>query len=93
MKIKDKDFNKTLELLNTAIQLLPKNDDIITYAYDLRGQCQFELDNFNLAIEDWEKAVEINKEPAYSLNNLGNIYVLLNNLPKAITFYESSLSM
>ncbi|HRJ04462.1 MAG TPA: hypothetical protein PK605_08680, partial [Ignavibacteria bacterium] len=93
LKIKDKDFNKTLELLNTAIQLLPKNDDIITYAYDLRGQCQFELDNFNLAIEDWEKAVEINKEPAYSLNNLGNIYVLLNNLPKAITFYESSLSM
>lgn len=48
---------------------------------------------YNEAIEDYNKAIERNKEYAVAYNNRGNCHFCLKNYPKAIDDYSEAVRL
>jgi tetratricopeptide (TPR) repeat protein len=59
--------------------------------YQLRGKNYLELENFELAKKDFEKASELNTKDALSIELLGDVYAKEENYEKAIEFYNQAL--
>jgi len=59
--------------------------------YRLRGQNYLELENFELAKKDFEKASELNIQDAFCIELLGDVYAKEENYEKAIEFYNQAL--
>lgn len=60
-------------------------------AYALRGKCQIELDNYNLALDDFNKAVNINPQEAEYLYYKGMCEWRLKRVSACIQDLEKSL--
>ncbi|MGG6297765.1 CHAT domain-containing protein [Leptolyngbya sp. AN02str] len=71
-----------------------------------RATQQYQVSQFQEALQSWEQALEIYRNPAVqaifpqsrmgegrTLNNLGNVYADLGQYQQAIDFYEQSLSI
>ena len=56
-------------------------DDLL---YGLRGQCKYEMDYFKDAIEDFNKAIEINPENEESINLRNQCIQKLDNISDAL---------
>ncbi|MDA8572233.1 tetratricopeptide repeat protein [Flavobacteriaceae bacterium] len=59
--------------------------------YILRGQNYLELENFELAKKDFEKASELDIQNALCIELLGDVYAKEENYEKAIEFYNQAL--
>ncbi|CAF4639194.1 unnamed protein product [Rotaria sp. Silwood2] len=57
------------------------------------GVVFFHLENYTHALEMYSKALDINIQPEVIYNDMGNIYVKLNQCQIAIEFYARSLSL
>src|SRR5574344_2431057 len=55
------------------------------------GNCYFKQRNFQMAINVWEKAIEVNPLDSYAYANLGNLYFAQNNIEKAISVWTGAL--
>lgn len=61
--------------------------------YRLRGQNNFGLEKFDLAKKDYEKALELNNNDAFTLELIGDVYAKENKYNKAIEFYTQALEI
>ena len=58
-----------------------------------RGMAQERIDNFETAIEDYSKAIEINQNYANAYNNRGNIKAKQQDYKEAIKDYDRALGL
>ena len=58
-----------------------------------RGVAHFSLDNKDLALKDFNKALLLNPNNPHVLNNLGTVYVLSEDYDKAIKYYTKAIKI
>lgn len=88
--ILESECNKALGLYNTAIENI---DNAIKYqekpfAYYLKGNLLQLMDNRKLAIEAFEKALEVDKFYYYAYEKLGDLFFQESDYRKALTYYH-----
>jgi tetratricopeptide (TPR) repeat protein len=88
----EQDYDKALEEFSNAIKLFQNNDEF----YIMRGKTLAELERFQESIEDFEKAIALNKESCkdwdlYFL--IGNMYLNLKYLDQAEHYFKMSIEL
>lgn len=81
------DPNKAAQYWSTVIQSDPNSAE----AYNNRGLAYYNLNQFQKAIKDFDKAISINSEYAVAFNNRGNAYYSLGQFTQALTNFTESL--
>ena len=80
---------ETVEALKTALQLNPTDGKAYYYIGNILYEKQPEF-----AIENWEKAVELNPDLAIAYRNIGwGYYRHYNKIPEAISSYEKAMKI
>ena len=74
-------WNKELKLYSTPL------------AYNNRGNAYLSLDKYQQAIEDYNKAVELNPEYALAYYNRGNAYLSLDKYQQAIEDFDRAIAL
>ncbi len=82
---------KTKEALNSANTLIGIND-AKSESYNTRGSIYFVQNNYVLAREDFEKALQLDSGNQAAYSNLGSIYFKEKNYAKAIEMYDKVLT-
>ena len=78
------DFQKAEETLSKAIRYDKSNFE----AYYYRGCAKVNALNYQGAIEDFQKAIELKPDYADAYFNLGRTYYLMNDADKACEYYK-----
>ncbi len=78
------DFQKAEETLSKAIRYDNSNFE----AYYFRGCAKVNALNYQGAIEDFQKAIELKPDYADAYFNLGRTYYLMNDVDKACEYYK-----
>lgn len=78
------DFQKAEETLSKAIRYDKSNFE----AYYFRGCAKVNALNYQGAIEDFQKAIELKPDYADAYFNLGRTYYLMNDVDKACEYYK-----
>lgn len=78
------DFQKAEETLSKAIRYDKSNFE----AYYYRGCAKVNALNYQGAIEDFQKAIELKPDYADAYFNLGRTYYLMNDQDKACEYYK-----
>lgn len=78
------DYEKAEETLTKAIQYDKNNFE----AYYYRGCAKVNALNYQGAIEDFQKAIELKPDYADAYFNLGRTYYLMNDQDKACEYYK-----
>ncbi len=82
-------YREALQVLNTAQELDCERTDV----YNLMGFCHFKLKEHELAIEAFNKALDLNPSSAIDYANLASNYRELGQKETAIHFYELALAL
>lgn len=71
---------------------LSRDPDNISYL-DTYGWIHYKLGNFNLALQNLERALELGIPSAEVLEHIGDVYMALNKKSKALDSYKASLDL
>ena len=80
------DYAKELEWRNEAIKLSGSDCS----SYSLRGSAYYRLGNYEKAMADYRKAIELDPAQPHAYYNMGLIYEANENLPEAIKYFQQS---
>jgi len=83
------DFSLALSLINQAIERSPNTQ----HYYDTRGWILFKQGNYQQALQDINKAFEIDPTNAVITEHLGDVYAKLNELEKALYYWKEAVKM
>ena len=87
--LKEEDYEKSEQFLNKAIELDPK----IAFAYEVRGNLYFTLEEFDQAISNFGEAIKLYPEYAEAYNNRGFAYFKLRRLNEAVGEYSIAIEL
>ena len=77
------------KILEEALLILPKNQDALYYM----GVCNTIKNNFEKAIEFFDRSIESDPEYAKAYNGKGIVYKRLLNYEKAVDYYKKAISI
>ncbi|HUK99290.1 MAG TPA: tetratricopeptide repeat protein [Nitrospirota bacterium] len=77
--IKDKNWNKAVELLNTALARDKKNADV----YNMLGYAERNRGNIDVAFKYYEQALTLNPKHRGAHEYIGEAYLMVGDLAKA----------
>lgn len=85
-KYSKRNFDEAIKELNQLIESDPK---VAAPAYNLRGHCKL-LGDYDLqgAIDDYDKAIELQRDFAYAYANRGKAYQLLKDYKTALKDFD-----
>ena len=83
-------YNKFNEALDQFLKLEPRHNDWWELKY-LIGNCHKGLLNYDLAIEMYNRSLELHKEEADVYNELGISYFTIGDIPKAIKVFTEGI--
>ena len=84
--LRENNYSAALKELQKSESLIPKDHFV---QYDL-GVVYYDLEKYDLAIQHFEKALEIQGDYAPALNSLGNAYAAKGDWDKAIYYYKQA---
>jgi len=84
-----KEYEKSLEFYNKALELDPNNDE----AWNNKGWILGELNRYEEALKCYEKAIEINPKYIYAWNNKGWILGTLNKHEEALLSFDRVIEL
>jgi tetratricopeptide (TPR) repeat protein len=84
------DYEKAIELNNKAIALLKQEDNASVY-YNNRGYEKFKMNDLEAAMQDVNKAMEIDSSNSFIYRNRALIYIALKQTDKACADIETAL--
>ena len=87
------DFEQAESLYSEAIHSGELSGKSLAYAYRVRGNLHYGNAQYNNAINDFGKAIELNPEDEVALNNRGSTWFVLGNFDKAVSDYSKSLKI
>ncbi|MDR2906281.1 MAG: tetratricopeptide repeat protein [Helicobacteraceae bacterium] len=86
----NRDFQAAINLLSEVIAINPNNSN----AYNYRGYMYYELQNYDQAIADYTKAIELDPDGrALYYNNRGFAYNELKNYKQAIADFTKAIAL
>jgi tetratricopeptide (TPR) repeat protein len=88
----EKDYNKELQTLSTAIQNIPNSRKLYLNRADFYMKLPADEKNYFKALEDCSKAIAIDPNYYYPYMERGKIYLHLQNKEKAIADFRTSLN-
>lgn len=83
------DFNGTIRLCNEAIALNPSYN----FSYNNRGLALIGLGQYEQAIKDFDKSIELHHACFNGYNHRGNIYRRLNQYEKALSDHNNAIKI
>jgi tetratricopeptide (TPR) repeat protein len=83
-------WKNSITLWNHELKIFPNKAYV---AYLNRGKAFADLDNYSKAIEDYNKAIEINPDIAATFNNRGTVYTKLGDYLKALSDYYRAIEI
>jgi len=89
----NKNYKQALKLFSTAIskiESIDKNNQKFYYLYYSKGLCEYQLEQYDLALNSFLKAKELKKNDFLILDNIGRCYDKLKDYVKAIEFFINS---
>jgi len=86
--ISKRDFKKVIDICNEALKVEP--DFVVFYT---RGYAYAELKEFERAIEDFSKAIELDPNDAEAYYNRGLAYAKLGKYEQAIKDYDKAIEL
>jgi tetratricopeptide (TPR) repeat protein/Leu/Phe-tRNA-protein transferase len=86
------DHKQALFYLNKAIEIEPNNSLGLFDTYLNRGACYKNLGQYDNALKDYLKAVDIKPNDKYALNKLGCLYNDLGNYEQALYYFNIAIT-
>jgi len=86
--IKNGRLDDAVKIYNDVLDVVPENYSVLINL----GGCYFNLGNFELAILNFEKARDIQKNSVV-YSNIGSVYYMLSDFEKAAEAYEMALRL
>ncbi|CRF35450.1 hypothetical protein BRSU_2663 [Brachyspira suanatina] len=87
--IEEKHFEEAIKLCDEAIE----KDDKDEYAYFLKSNCYFELEDYDIAIENLNKVTDLNPNNGNAYFSKGFFYSILKKYEKSIENYSKSIEL
>tara|TARA_Y100000816_G_scaffold249228_1_gene198711 strand:+ start:706 stop:2685 length:1980 start_codon:yes stop_codon:yes gene_type:complete len=87
--IKNNNFSDAKIICDNIKNNLEQNFEFI----NIHGYVLFQLNDYQEAIKLWKKAISINPDYVFALNNLGNASLKLNKLDEAVKFFKKALNL
>jgi tetratricopeptide (TPR) repeat protein len=84
----NKEYDKAIDILKKSIETAE-----LDISYNLLGNIYKEKKEYTAAIENYLKAIKIDKEYTYPYNGLGNVYYDLKEYDKAIEYYLKAIKL
>ncbi len=81
---KNNNFNASIEYLNKAILLLPDKYN----AYQNRGNIYIEIEEYELALQDYNTAISLNPDESSLYLNKGYLMFLMQNMEQACIIWQ-----
>jgi len=85
----EKNYDQAVTYFGEAINLNPQ---LGTDAYIYRGNIYFEQKKYDLAFEDYKKALQTNQTDFTVLHNMGVVFSFRNQYDSALKYYNMSLA-
>ena len=93
---KKKDYKAALKNINEALNIIEQGNADSKHLIDLyyaAGLCNFQLKNYENALENFQKSLTLDKQKNYLVyNNIGRCHDKLKNYEKAIEFFSKSFA-
>lgn len=93
MAKQNEDYPLIIREINKANSVFYPTDPFSTPLSWYRGSANFNLNNIDLALKDFEDAYQINPYHVHVLNNLASSYELKGDHENAISFYKKALTI
>lgn len=87
--LKNKNYKEALKFANISIELNPNNH----FAMDTRAEIKYYLHDFNGALSDVEKSIQLDASNAIKFYHRGYFYKTLGDLEKAINDWKTAAQM
>ncbi len=87
------DFRGAIEPLGKSIELPPSTPSQQAWAYRLRGDCYTKLEQYDNALDDYSKALELLPSASYSYKRRGFIYYKINEYEEAIADLNKAVEL
>ena len=91
--LEKKDFDKTIEISTQIINHPDAKDDAKTIAYESRGIAYFGKDEYDNAIRDYNKAVELKPDNARAYRSRGDAYNNKGEYEQSIQDYDKAIEL
>jgi len=75
--------------LKSCIELKPKNAEF----YSKRGECYFEMENYDNALKDYDKAIELDPKRAEAYSGRGRCYFEMKNYDEALKNCDKAIEL
>ena len=83
------DFHKSLEISNFLLSKFGNEP----FLYNLKGMTEIKLNEFEVSLRSFKKAIEINENYVEAYNNLATSYINLGRFEKAIECLEKAIKI
>lgn len=87
--IAQKSYDKALEVYN----IMQQENESPAEVWVMKGQVELARGNFEVAISDFNQAIEIDESDPQTLHAIGNAYLQTDDLEKAIEQYSKAIAM
>jgi tetratricopeptide (TPR) repeat protein len=87
-KMQQNDYRGAIKNFNMILQ-----EDVFFEAYYHRAVAYLKLEQYNVAMQDYDRAIELNPNSSESFLGLGIIYTKLNHPQEAIHFFSRCLTL
>ncbi len=91
VKQKTGDYKGAIEDYNLFINRFKQNDD--AFAYNNMGFCKYKLNDFEAALSDINRSIELNPNNPMAFKNRALVYFALNNKENACSDLHKSLEL
>ena len=85
------DYKESEEQYLKAININEATDETLHNAHNNYGALLLDMKEFDLAIENLKKAIELDDSAAEPFNNIGNAYREKENYKEALIYYEKAI--
>ncbi|GAB1370011.1 tetratricopeptide repeat protein [Candidatus Kapaibacterium sp.] len=89
LSLRNMNLNKALRMSQLSLEIEPENSAYL----DTYGWIQYQLGNYDTALEYVQKAIEKNEASAEVFDHLGDIYIKFKESDKALEMYKKSLEV
>ena len=89
LMFREGEYNQLLDKIDQIILIFPNSSKL----FNLKAAAYTALDNYELALLNYEKAISLNPDYAEAYNNLGNLFKSAGKTDKAIQSYKKAIAI
>jgi tetratricopeptide (TPR) repeat protein len=90
-----KEYDKAIADLTFAISISDKapSNAIVSFVYQVRGDCRYEKDEYDAALADYDRAISLDSKNAAAFNGKGGVYNAKHQYQNALIYYNEAVRL